>query len=400
MSPLSPLRIVVLAVLASGLPAAAAAENEVAHLHATAALLEESVRGVLPLPIALPRALGDDARKTFFLTELRYCGASDQGNGRLRVAGRLGSGEDRKSPVLAGEEACRGGLAAVAESASPALAEGTLLADLESSWKGWVVKLSLLRAVIVGKEGRARAVSGLGKPVEMAAFSTTNLRIDNGAGSPILLHARPSFLSGAVAVAVVLADKAPAKPPRGEPGARDVGLAGSANVAAEIPARFANPLLRRLTGTEPLVIPVSGDEIEVQNVALSGTGTGENARLTLEGIATPRSVRETLRWTLLAAGEPLRFASVRASAELEDCSALGTMAALGCNARNVARTAAAEAFAQALTQRYQGQLVHELASPVDLRFAVAGQRIVLRGDLLRTSFGAHGLSATARLAGD
>jgi hypothetical protein len=392
-------RIAVLAVLASGLPSARAAENDVAHLHATAALLEEGVRSVLPVPIALPRELGDDARKTFFLAEIRYCGASDKGNGRLRAAGRLGAGEDRASPVLAGEDACRLGLAAVAEQASPALAEGAMLAEIEASWKGWEVRLALLRALVAGKEGKTRAVPGLGKPVEMAAFSTADLRIDDGAGSPILLHARPSFQAGAVEVVVVLADKAPARPPAAEAGARDPGLLGSANVAAEIPARFANQLLRRLTGTQPLVIPVQSDEIEIQNVLLSGTGTGENARLSLEGTATPRSVRETLRWNLLATGEPLRLSTIRASAQMEDCSALGTMAALGCNARNVARTAAAEAFAQALTRRYQGQLVHELASPIDLRFSIAGQRIVLRGDLLRTSFSARGFSATARLGG-
>ena len=394
-------RIAVLAVLASGLglPTTGAAENDVAHLQATAALLEESLRGLLPIPVALPRELGDDARRTFFLTEARYCGASDKGNGRLRVTGRLGAGEDRPSPVLAGEDACRLGLPGVAEHASPALAEGMMLADLEASWKGWELKLALLRAVVTGKEGRTRAVPGLGKPIEIAAFSTADLRIDDGAGPPILMHARPSFLAGAVEIAVVLADKAPAKPPQAGAGTHEVGVTATANIAAEIPAGFANQLLRRLTGAQPLVIPVNGEEIEIQNVGLSGTGAGENARLTLEGTATPRSVRETLRWSLLATGEPLRLASLRTTAQMEDCSALGTMAGLGCNARNVARTAAAEAFAQALTQRYQGQLVHELGSPIDLRFTVAGQRIVLRGDLLHTSFGAHSLSAAARLSG-
>jgi hypothetical protein len=93
----------------------------------------------------------------------------------------------------------------------------------------------------------------------------------------------------------------------------------------------------------------------------------------------------------------LSVSSVRVAGQLEDCSALGTMAALGCNVRNGARSAAAEAFGRALTQQYQGRLVHELASPQSLRFKIAGQRIELRGDLLRTSFGAHGLSAAAHL---
>jgi hypothetical protein len=301
--------------------------------------------------------------------------------------------------VLVGEEGCQSSLAGVAEQASPALAEGTLLADLEASWRSWELQLSAVRAVVAGKEGRTRPVPGLLKPVQILAFSTAGLRIDNGAGPPILLHGKPSFLAGAVEVAVVLADKAPSKPPHAEWGTRAAGLDGPANLAAEIPVAFANQLLRRLTGTQPLVIPANGDEVEVQNVVLSGTGGGEAARLALAGTATPRSLRETLRWNLLATGTPLQLSSVRATAELEDCSALGTMAALGCSARNMARTAAAEAFAQALTQRYQGELVHELASPIDLRFGVAGQRIVLRGDLLRTVLSAHGLFATARLGG-
>jgi hypothetical protein len=65
--------------------------------------------------------------------------------------------------------------------------------------------------------------------------------------------------------------------------------------------------------------------------------------------------------------------------------------------RNGARSAAAEGFASALTQRYQGQPAHELASPLNLRFEVAGQRIELRGDLLRLGIGPRGLSAAARL---
>ena len=85
------------------------------------------------------------------------------------------------------------------------------------------------------------------------------------------------------------------------------------------------------------------------------------------------------------------------SGQLEDCSGLATMAALACNVRNGARGAAAEAFGSSLTQRYQGQAVHELASPLDLRFEVAGRRIELRGDVLRLTFGPRGLTATGRL---
>jgi hypothetical protein len=104
-----------------------------------------------------------------------------------------------------------------------------------------------------------------------------------------------------------------------------------------------------------------------------------------------------MRWTLAAGGEPLRASSVRMTAQLEDCGGLGTMAALGCNVRNGARAAAAEGFGRALTQRCEGQFVHELVSPLSLRFNVAGQRIELRGDLVRTALSARGLSAAAHL---
>jgi hypothetical protein len=172
---------------------------------------------------------------------------------------------------------------------------------------------------------------------------------------------------------------------------------GQANVAVQIPVSFANEVLRRLTWTRPLTVPVDREEVDIQNVTLVGQGAGELARLTLTGNATPRSVRETMRWTLVLAGEPLRVLSVQAAAQLEDCSGLGTMAAIGCNVRNGARAAAAETFAAALTQKYQGQFVHDLASPQSLRFNVAGQPIDLRGDLVKILFSARGLAAAAHL---
>jgi hypothetical protein len=148
-----------------------------------------------------------------------------------------------------------------------------------------------------------------------------------------------------------------------------------------------------------LVIPANREEVEVSDVTLAGQGAGEAAGLSLAGNASPRSMRETVRWNLLAAGEPLRVSSLRATPQFEDCSTLGTMAAIGCNVRNGARTAAAEAFAQAFIQRYQGRFVHEVSSPLDLRFTVAGQRILLRGDLVRTAFSARGLMIAGRLSG-
>jgi len=378
---------------------AVGAESELAYVRVLGTLLDESVQSLLPGTLALPRELGDDAKKTFFLNELRYCGPGDKGAGRFRAVGRSGAGEDRKLPLLADAGACRASLAELAEHALPGLGEGTLLVDLEATWKNWEIKLLVVRGLVAGKEGRARPMSGPGKPVGILSVRTADLRIDSGPGAPIVLHARPAFLAGAIEIALVLADKAPGKAPAMDGGAREALLSGAANLAAEIPVAFANQVLHRLTGAQPLVIPVNREEVELADVTLAGQGAGETAQLTLAGTASPRSLRETVRWNLLAAGEPLHVSSLRASAQGEDCAALGTMAAIACNVRNGARAAAAEAFAQAFNQRYQGRFVHEVSSPLDLRFTFAGQRFLLRGDLLRATFSARGLALGGQFSG-
>jgi hypothetical protein len=363
-------------------------------VRAAGALLDEAVQSLLPAAISLPRALGDDAKKTFFLSELRYCGAGKKGGGRFRAAGRLGAGRDRSQPLFATDSSCSESLSEVAGKASPALAAGSVLVDLEATWKSWELRLSVARGVVVDKEGGARALSGPAKPVEMLKVRTSDLRIDSGQGAPILLHAKPTFVAGAVEITLLAADKAPARSPRTEPAVHASLVPGKTNIAAEISAGFANQILSRLTGKQPLVVPINREEVEIQDVKLSGRKTGKAGEASLAGTASPRSMRETLRWNLLTEGDPLRVASMRATAELEDCSSLGAVAAIACNVRNGARTTAAEAFAHAFNQRYQGGLVHALLSPLDLRFSFSGQRFVLRGDLLEAAYSARGLALT------
>ena len=374
-----------------------AGESDAVRVRVAAALLDQSAQSALPATLTLPRDLGDDGGKTLVLTEVRYCGTGDKGSGRLRAAGCLGVCEARPRPLLAGDEACHAKLAELAEHAKTGGAEGRVLADLDATWKPWELKLSAVRALVTVKDGRPRPMAGLDKRVELLSVPTSDLRIENSSGAPIVLHAVPAFHPGAVEVTIVSADKPPAKPPAAGHGAVEAPIAGQANISADIPASFANHILRRLTAKQPLTISANGEEVDIENVSLAGEGSGEKSQLTLAGKATPRSVRETMRWTVTAAGEPVRVSSVQMSAQLEDCAGLGTMAALGCNVRNGARATAAEAFGRGLTQQYQGRFVHELGSPQDLRFTVAGQRIELRGELLRTSFGPHGLSAAAHL---
>ena len=213
------------------------------------------------------------------------------------------------------------------------------------------------------------------------------------------IYAVPSFLQGGIEVAVALGGGgAPSAPEKLAGGPRTPSPTGESNAAADVPLAFANQLMRRLTWTQPLVVPVNSDEVEVRSVSLSGEGSGEMARVTLAGQATPASIRETVRWTVTSGGDPMRLSSIQIVAQMEDCSGLSTMAAVGCNVRNGARAAAAEGFAGSLTQRYQGRAIHELASPQTLRFTVAGERFILGGDLVRMTFGTRAIAIGAKLA--
>jgi hypothetical protein len=390
-----------LALLALGLAAAQAADSDPARVRVSAGLLDEMVQGLLPTMVRLPPLAGEpsaDNRPTLAtLTELKYCGATDRGAGRFRALLRL---EASAGPVvsLLGKDGCKGGLADVAKRVGEGNeAAGITVVDLEATWKPWEVRLVVVRAEGTTKISKARLATGLEKRRELLVVPTGDTRIQTESG-PLALYAVPSFLPGVVEIAVVLGGSgAPGSPEKLAANGRSTGITGEANVAAELPLSFANQLLRRLTWTQPLIIPVNQDEVELRNVSISGEGAGEGARVTLTGNATPSSIRETMRWTAATSGDPMKIALVKIAAQMEDCSGLATMAAVGCNVRNGARSAAAEAFASSLTQRYQGLLVHELSSPQTLRFSVAGERFILSGDLLRMALGLRGISAMAKL---
>jgi hypothetical protein len=374
-----------------------AAEPAPARIRVTAALLDEVVQSALPVTVSLTRDLTEGGGKMATLTELRYCGAGGKGSGLFRAAGRLGAAEPKPRLVLPAVEPCRQSLAELAPNIKPALADASILVDIEASWNPWELKLQAVRVLVIGKDGRSRLA--MDKKLDLVAIASADLRIETTAGTPIVLAAMPVFQSGAVEIAIVLADKAPTKPPHLDSAGRDAAMPTQANAVADIPTEFTNQVLRHLTWNAPLTIPAEREEIDIQNVALAAEGAGENARLTLTGSATPRTVRETMRFNLAAAGEPLRVSLLQAtSGQIEDCSGLSTMAALGCNVRNGARGTGAEAFGRALTRQLGGRFVHELLSPLALRFTVAGQRIELRGDLVRTSGGPRGLQVAGQLS--
>jgi hypothetical protein len=386
------------------LGAAAAAEHDPVRVRISAALVDEQIRALLPATLPLPRALaelGDEGAKTVTLAELKYCGASEKGAGRFRAVTRQGAMGKAQS-ILSSSDGCQASLSELAKRGAVGsdAGDGFVVADIEAVWKPWELKLTVAHAVGVGKGGRKGSATVLDKRGDILTIPTSDLRIDTNAGAPIVLHAAPFFAASAVELAVIMTEGGPAKAAtleRAAASGRGDSLPGQANIAAEIPLPVANQVLRRLTWTEPLTIPVNGDEVEIRQVSLSASGAGEGARLTASGTATPRTIRETMEWKLALGGDPLLVAGAQFSAQLEDCAGLGALAALSCNVRNGARAAAAEAFGSALTQRYQGLPAHELASPLNFRFEVAGQRIELRGDLLRLGIGPRGLSAAARM---
>lgn len=364
---------------------ARAAEVPLAHASLSGELLGEIVQGLLPATMAMARTGADSEEKPPRLLAVGYCGPGEKGTGRFRALASRGRGA-----ALAGIS-CAGALGDWAERASPALPEGTLLLDLEASWKSWELRLAAVRALVIGQGGRPRGAPGFEQRFDLTTVWTADVHIDTGA-QPIVLHAIPAFRERVVELAIVLADRAPARPPRIP--ASGLGWAEPANCGAEIPEAFANQILRLLTARRPVSIPLQGEELDIANVTLKD----ESGRLLLTGTAEPRSLRESTQWTLVAGGEPLRVASVQMAAQYEECAGLGTMAAVACKVRNGARATAAEAFARALTERYQARFVHELVSPVRLSFTVAGQRIGLYGDLLQMSASRNGLQATARLS--
>ncbi|HEY5283638.1 MAG TPA: hypothetical protein VIM14_12685, partial [Polyangia bacterium] len=351
-----------------------AAEPDPVRVRISAALLDEEIRAFLPATLALPRTLaelGEEGARTITLAELKYCGATEKGAGRLRAVIRPSA--TKAQAFLTASDGCQVSLADLAKRGATSSdgsdgSNGLVLADLEATWKSWELKLAIVHALVLGKGARKGAPTTIDKRADIWTVSTSDLRIDTAAGAPIVLHAAPFFVANAIDLAVVMTDGPAPKAAtleRAAAGNRGDMLAGQSNMAAEVPLAVANQVLRRLTWTQPLTIPVDRDEVEVRQVSLVGLGNGESARVTVAGTATPRSIRETMQWSLLLGGDPLLVSSGKFSAQFEDCSGLGTMAALSCNVRNGARGAAAEGFGSALTQRYQGQPVHELASPLN-----------------------------------
>jgi hypothetical protein len=381
----------------------AAAATEPAQIHATSAFLDEVIRTVLPARLDLPRAVADAAfagARTASLAELKFCGAGEHGAGRFRAV-VLQNDVGEVQSLLAIRGSCQVPLGELANPAASLVGQGQALviADLEAILQGRDLKLWLLRAVIVQGGSRSGAAATFDKRIEIETLSLSALPFD-GVSPAIYFHVAPTFRDHSVSLVVAVSDSASNKVILSERGASapDTILEGQATLAAEVPLSMINVVLHRLTSSKPISLALEGDWLDLRNIRVRAAGSGAAAKITVIGTATPRSIRETVEWTLHLAGEPLLVSSVQAAAQLEDCAGLGRLAAIACDLRNGARVTAAEAFAAALTNRYGSQALHELISPLHTRVSLAGRPIQLSGDVLRLAAGRAGIVAAGNVS--
>jgi hypothetical protein len=166
------------------------------------------------------------------------------------------------------------------------------------------------------------------------------------------------------------------------------------NVAADLPPAFANQVLRQCTAVRPLAISLDREVIDVRDVSVALASTG----MAVTGIATPRSVREGVHLTVQFGGDESGVLSIRAESQTESCTGLGMGATIACNARNAGRGAAAAALAAALTARYQGQMLRDLAGSQTLRVDVGAHHFEFSGEVSHVTTTARGLSIAAHFA--
>jgi hypothetical protein len=362
------------------------------------AALERFVRKATPVALEIP---GDRASATpaFTLTliEARYCGTTARGEGRVLGVVKAGSPTpapvaagaaapapaamggaaplDTAAPRLAGENDCRAKLGELAERAAGTEAGHEPLAVIEIlvTWIPSRLRVTIGEIAAGGQGaalGQALARARAAGPVR--TIETAAVGLSNGHGVIEKLSLALAFQpgkktngerDGGVAIAAV-----PAARPPPEREARTVASSGApldAGSDARLSATYAlaNRLLSLFDQDGPLVLQQDGQSIELRGLQLSG---GEGF-LTARGEATSRELQETLHLTIDATGDDLQIAQVRAEPVLERCAGLSLFAALGCQARNAARAAAASAAANALSTRYRGERLRTLGAPPEMQ---------------------------------
>jgi len=405
--------IVGVVVVASGRarPAGAASASpalEPARMKLVTALVDDTLKGLLPFTFNLPAPTGPAAdggvTPAFVpatLLGLRYCGVTEQGAGRFRAVIRLAGipaagGETGALAPLFGEGECRTPLSDLGKRLSDSTFKddaAMVLADLEAAWRAWELHLVVTRFASAG-EPRAAIGWGDGRR-EILAFSTAGVAVPTELG-PLVFHVAPTFASDGLELAAVLAESGGAppssRPPLGSALVMPLAADAAANALVEVPYALAHYLVHAYTA-KPVPVRVGREIVDVQNASLRGA----SGSLTVVALGTSRSIPESARVTVTATGDDLRVGTVRAEPQLESCAGQGMVASLACNARNAARNATAAALGGAATDRYQNQLLRELAGGQELRFAFGRRELRMTSDLVRIGAAARALSVAARL---
>jgi hypothetical protein len=377
------MRVLILPGLLAALAASAAGrgsvaragEGEGARALVGTALLEQLVRSQLPAAVPLPGRAGGSAS----VIEARLCAPDKAGRGHVLavlVPGappeRLGAGNLRPP------EDCRASLDAVAQRLLPAVAAPAVaVADLAIAFRPGEIRFSIEKTAVASEKGAAAAgaLRALDAKTALPAVPLADLKVPRESGPPLALGIGLDWRREGVGVALGLGGAVV------RPGGR-ADLAGAvpgASLCAELPVSFVNALLAAVQRPGPFEVRLDSEIVEVADVRVAAQAAG----LQVTGTATPRSVRQPLRVAADLAGEDLQIAELRVDAELEDCSGVGLLQKVACNARNTARSAAAEAVAAGLRQQYRGRLVRDFVGAQRIDLALAGHSLPLHAEVLR-----------------
>jgi len=362
---------------------ARAGEGEGARALVGTALLEQLVHAQLPAAVPLPGRAGGGSASVI---EARLCAPDKAGRGHVLavlVPGappeRLGAGNLRPP------EDCRASLDAVAQRLLPAVgAPAVAVADLAIVFRPGEIRFSVEKTAVAAEKGAAAAEKGaaaaealraLDARTALPAVPLAELKVPRESGPPLALGIGLDWRREGVGVALGLGGAVV------RPGGR-ADLAGTApgtSLCAELPLSFVNALLAAVQRPGPFEVRLDSEIVEVADVRVAAQAAG----LQVTGTATPRSVRQPLRVAADLAGEDLQIAELRVDAELEDCSGVGLLQKVACNARNTARSAAAEAVAAGLRQLYRGRLVRDFVGAQRIDLALAGHSLPLHAEVLR-----------------
>jgi hypothetical protein len=314
---------------------------------------------------------------TVTLSEARYCGALDVGHGRLIGVLRSGGEPSSGPPLLTGARDCQDKLNEVVQRL-PTGADALAVVEIVAEWVPWQLRFSIGDVATSGP-GAGVLSAALARAKASGALETIDtsaIHLQAARGVSLDLDLAVSFIKAGDAVLTTLTPAVPGgrgREPR--PSFLDpVGAPAGTDAIAGATFAFANRVVALFSQDGPLVLESDGQAVEIRALQLAGS----NGLLTVRGRATPRAIQETVRLAIESAGADLKIAEVRAEPELEDCGAASGLAALGCRARNTARSAAVGAVASGMTARYRGQLLRALKPPPPFSFEIAERRLTLR----------------------